>query len=72
VLITPQSYPKTKPKACNFGLINAKGKYVVIYDAEDKPEPDQLKKAILAFQRLPETCICVRPSSITTTQSRTY
>jgi len=41
-------------------LINARGKYVVIYDAEDKPEPDQLKKICLAFRHLPEECICIQ------------
>jgi cellulose synthase/poly-beta-1,6-N-acetylglucosamine synthase-like glycosyltransferase len=60
VLITPQSKPQTKPKACNFGLIRARGEYVVIYDAEDRPETDQLKKAYLAFKKLPDHYICVQ------------
>jgi glycosyltransferase XagB len=60
VLIIPDSYPKTKPKACNYGLIHARGEYVVIYDAEDRPEPDQLKKVYLAFQKLPKNCICIQ------------
>lgn len=60
VLIVPQSKPQTKPKACNYGLIRARGKYAVIYDAEDRPELDQLKKAYLAFRRLPENYICVQ------------
>ncbi len=60
ILVVPHSLPKTKPKACNYGLINARGKYVVIYDAEDKPEPDQLKKVYLAFKRLPEKCVCIQ------------
>ena len=51
IIICPESLPKTKPKACNHGLKRAKGEYVVIYDAEDRPEPDQLKKAIVAFKR---------------------
>ncbi|MBI4213343.1 MAG: glycosyltransferase [Chloroflexi bacterium] len=50
VVVVPHGMPKGKPKACNYGLIHAKGEYVVIYDAEDVPDPDQLKKAILAFQ----------------------
>lgn len=60
ILVVPHSLPRTKPKACNYGLINARGKYVVIYDAEDKPEPDQLKKVCLAFRHLPEECICIQ------------
>ncbi len=50
-IIVPDSQPKTKPKACNFGLSHARGEYAVIYDAEDIPEPDQLKKAYLVFQK---------------------
>jgi hypothetical protein len=52
IVIVPHSHPKTKPKACNYGLALAQGEYVVIYDAEDKPEPDQLKIAYLAFGRV--------------------
>ncbi|MCR5735020.1 MAG: glycosyltransferase [Lachnospiraceae bacterium] len=59
-VIVPYSHPKTKPKACNYGLIGCKGDYVVIYDAEDRPEHDQLKKAYLAFERLPEDYVCVQ------------
>lgn len=59
-IIVPYSLPKTKPKACNYGLIGSRGEYVVIYDAEDRPESDQLKKAYLAFQRLPDDYVCVQ------------
>jgi cellulose synthase/poly-beta-1,6-N-acetylglucosamine synthase-like glycosyltransferase len=60
ILVVPDSKPKTKPKACNYGLINARGKYVVIFDAEDKPEPDQLKKVYLAFESLSAEYICIQ------------
>ncbi|QJD86027.1 glycosyltransferase family 2 protein [Cohnella herbarum] len=60
VLIVPHSLPKTKPKACNYGLIRAFGDYVVIYDAEDRPDPDQLKKVHLAFLQEPENCCCIQ------------
>lgn len=59
-VIVPKSQPQTKPKACNYGLLQAKGEYVVIYDAEDRPEPDQLKKAYLAFKNLPEDYVCIQ------------
>ncbi len=59
-VIVPYSMPKTKPKACNYGIIGCKGEYVVIYDAEDRPEPDQLKKAYLAFKQLPPEYVCVQ------------
>lgn len=57
-LIIPNSIPKTKPKACNYGLFFARGKYLTIYDAEDIPEKDQLKKAVLAFKKGGERYIC--------------
>ncbi len=49
ILIVPMSFPRTKPKACNYGLKRATGEYLVIYDAEDRPETDQLKKAAYLF-----------------------
>ncbi len=60
LLVVPATEPHTKPKACNYGLIRARGDYVVIYDAEDMPESDQLKKVYLAFQELPDSYVCVQ------------
>ena len=54
----PKSHPQTKPKACNYGLKEARGEFLTIYDAEDMPEPDQLKKAYIAFQKSDEQVIC--------------
>ncbi|MFT4220126.1 MAG: glycosyltransferase [Microbacterium sp.] len=51
VLTVPKGSPQTKPRACNAGLRLARGDYLVIYDAEDAPEPDQLKKTVIAFTR---------------------
>lgn len=50
LLVVPDGEPRTKPRACNYGLLFAKGEYVVIYDAEDRPEPDQLLKALAGFR----------------------
>lgn len=60
VVIVPHSFPKTKPKACNYGLTFARGEYVVIYDAEDRPDPDQLKKAYLGFKNSSEKIVCLQ------------
>jgi len=60
ILVVPHSYPKTKPKACNYGLAHAKGEFLVIYDAEDKPEPFQLKKAFLGFDSSHEKIACLQ------------
>ncbi|CAM3439437.1 glycosyltransferase [Nocardioides dubius] len=51
LVIVPPGHPQTKPRACNYGLSFARGKYVVIYDAEDRPERLQLRKAVAAFER---------------------
>lgn len=56
----PHSMPKTKPKACNYGLTQAKGEYLVVYDAEDDPDPDQLKKAYLAFSNASKEIVCLQ------------
>ncbi len=60
LLVVPDSLPKTKPKACNYGLLFARGEYVVIYDGEDRPDPDQLKKAIVAFRKGSDDVACIQ------------
>lgn len=52
VLIAPDAGPRTKPKACNAAFSRATGDIVVIYDAEDRPEPDQLLRAAAGFREL--------------------
>jgi cellulose synthase/poly-beta-1,6-N-acetylglucosamine synthase-like glycosyltransferase len=60
IVLVPPSHPRTKPKACNYALRLARGEYLVIYDAEDKPEPDQLKKAIVSFRKSPPNTVCLQ------------
>jgi len=60
IMVVPNSSPKTKPKACNYGLAYAKGEYVVIYDAEDRPEETQLKKAYLGFKKVKPNVVCLQ------------
>lgn len=60
IIIVPNSYPKTKPKACNHALKFASGEYITIYDAEDRPDPEQLIKALSAFANLPDEYVCVQ------------
>jgi glycosyltransferase XagB len=62
LLTLPNSQPKTKPKALNYGVQFARGKYLTIYDAEDVPEPDQLKKAVAAFREHTDDYICFQAS----------
>ncbi|HET7567396.1 MAG TPA: glycosyltransferase family 2 protein [Gaiellaceae bacterium] len=60
IVVVPDGQPKTKPKACNHGLIQAEGALVVIYDAEDRPEPDQLKKVVVAFSKAEPRIVCIQ------------
>ncbi|MGE3194331.1 MAG: glycosyltransferase [Microbacteriaceae bacterium] len=62
IVTIPKGAPQTKPRACNVGLYFSTGEYLVIYDAEDTPEPDQLKKAVVAFRRGGEKTVCIQAS----------
>jgi len=61
ILIVPDGNLHTKPRACNYALRFARGEFVVIFDAEDRPETGQLKKAVLAFRAEPDiACLQAR------------
>lgn len=62
VVTVPRGAPQTKPRACNVGLEVARGEFLVIYDAEDAPEPDQLKKTVVAFSRADESTVVMQAS----------
>ncbi|MGC5257454.1 glycosyltransferase [Gordonia sp. DT218] len=60
VVLVPPAQPRTKPKACNYGLHFATGDIVTIYDAEDLPDPLQLRRAVAAFRASDDTVVCVQ------------
>ncbi|KXF84414.1 N-acetylglucosaminyltransferase [Rhodococcus ruber Chol-4] len=60
ILLVPAADPRTKPKACNYGLHFATGDVVTIFDAEDLPEPLQLRRVAVAFDRLGDDVACVQ------------
>lgn len=60
IIVVPHSFPKTKPKACNYGICFARGEYIVVYDAEDIPDPWQLKKAYLGFMKSNPNVLCLQ------------
>ena len=60
ILSIPPGEPRTKPKAMIYGLLYSTGDLLTIFDAEDKPEPDQLKKAAWAFQRASDNVACIQ------------
>jgi len=59
-LVPTPLIPKGKPNACNQALKAVKTDYLVIYDAEDRPEVDQLKKAVKRFKELPDNVVCLQ------------
>ena len=59
-VVVPQGQPKTKPRACNYGLQLSQADILVIFDAEDRPDPDQLRKAAVAFRKMPPRVVCLQ------------
>jgi len=60
-IVVPDGHPRTKPRALNFALSRATGELVVVYDAEDVPEPDQLRKAARELASHPDVaCLQAR------------
>ncbi len=60
IIKVPPSAPRTKSKACNYALKFARGELVTIYDAEDKPEPMQLRKVVAAFRTASPETACIQ------------
>lgn len=61
-IIAPNHGPKTKPKALNFALPFARGTFLAVYDAEDRPEPGQLRAALDAFRQHGPELACAQAS----------
>lgn len=60
VVLTPPAQPRTKPKACNYGLHFATGDIVTIFDAEDQPDPLQLRRAVHVLRTADDSVVCVQ------------
>lgn len=60
IVTVPDGEPRTKPRALNYALTEATGDYVVVYDAEDLPEPGQMKRAVAAFRAGPADLGCLQ------------
>ena len=60
IVVVPAGKPRTKPRALNAALAFARGHYTVVYDAEDRPEPDQLRLAEAAFAINDDRLACVQ------------
>lgn len=60
VVLAPALAPRTKPKALRAAMPFVHGEFVVIYDAEDRPDPDQLRAAIARFREGDSKLACVQ------------
>ncbi|MBW4077753.1 MAG: glycosyltransferase [Acidobacteria bacterium] len=60
IVVVPDGLPRTKARACNVGLSLATGEFLVIYDAEDRPEPGQLRDVIDRFDELGHDYVCLQ------------
>ncbi|MGP9822683.1 glycosyltransferase family 2 protein [Salinarimonas sp. NSM] len=59
-IVVPPGEPRTKPRALNAALPSARGAFTVVFDAEDRPEPDQLRLAVAAFDREGPDLACLQ------------
>jgi cellulose synthase/poly-beta-1,6-N-acetylglucosamine synthase-like glycosyltransferase len=60
IVTAPAFGPRTKPKALNVALPLVRGAFTVVYDAEDKPEPNQLRRAVAAFYAGDDRLACLQ------------
>lgn len=72
IILVPAAEPRTKPKACNYGLLIAKGEIVTIYDAEDVPDPLQLRRVVAAFRKLPDHIACIQAKLVFYNDTQNY
>ena len=60
LVAVPYAEPRTKPKALNYALPLCAGKYLVLFDAEDRPDPNQLLEAYYKFQNSDQKLVCLQ------------
>ncbi len=60
IVRVPRGHLRTKPRAMNFAMDFVNGEIIGIYDAEDAPARDQLRKVALAFDRAPQNVACLQ------------
>jgi cellulose synthase/poly-beta-1,6-N-acetylglucosamine synthase-like glycosyltransferase len=60
IIVAPAGGPRTKPRALNAALVLARGSYTAVFDAEDRPAPDQLHRALDVFLAEARSTACVQ------------
>ena len=60
IVVVPPGGPRTKPMALQYALSFARGEFVTVYDAEDRPHPGQLAEAYAIFRKAPQRLACLQ------------
>ena len=60
IIIVPKGAPQTKPRALNYALSFSSGELIAVFDAEDIPESNQLRRAVHAFEAGGSDLACVQ------------
>lgn len=59
-IVVPPGTCTTKPRAMNYALDFTRGEIVGVYDAEDRPDPDQLLTVARHFAAAPPDVVCLQ------------
>ncbi|MCU0908836.1 MAG: glycosyltransferase [Rhodobacteraceae bacterium] len=59
-VVVPRGAVRTKPRALNYALDHARGSIIGVYDAEDAPEPDQIRRIVDRFQSRGPDVACLQ------------
>jgi len=59
-MVVPDGKPRTKPRAMNYALDFCRGEIVGIFDAEDRPAADQVRRVVAALAAAPPQTACVQ------------
>jgi cellulose synthase/poly-beta-1,6-N-acetylglucosamine synthase-like glycosyltransferase len=67
-----RAHPRTKPKALTYALSAARGEFLVVCDAEDRPHPDQLRAAHARFAAGADDIVCLPAPLIITNGAQSW
>jgi cellulose synthase/poly-beta-1,6-N-acetylglucosamine synthase-like glycosyltransferase len=60
IVSVPADAMRTKPRAMNYALPLCRGEIVGVYDAEDRPDPGQIRAVVARFAEAPAEVACLQ------------
>lgn len=72
IVRVPPCQPRTKPKALTYVLGAARGEFLALYDAEDRPHPQQLKEAYRRFRSGSQMLACLQAPLVITNAQQSF